>query len=549
MEANELIQNRNKTFDLVKGITMFFVLWGHLIQYTLLNQYDYFSDKVFVFIYSFHMPLFAIVSGYFLYNSVQGRKMYNVILRKIKNIGQPLIVWSTIQYLIYSVFDLLKFRHISLSIKAWWDFFTGMYLWFLWSILVCSIVIIIISKVVINKWIQCLLFIAAAPVLCVFPNPQMNLFIYPFILAGFFIKRYEAKGGKIYKENYFALVIVVPVFLILLLFYSKEMFIYVTGITYTGIVSLREQFLIDLYRYMIGFIGSYAVFIVVKKLEHFIPQKISVFIENCGRQSLSIYILQSVLITGIYSKIAGIVFKEINIENRCQYDFIMFIAAISLLFVLSYIGDILLKFDLSARILFGVTGEKTMIRISSIISTAWNISILRLKGIDPNGVNITGFLHLQGRPQNFVIDKNVRIVSRRRTNPLGGGTCTFISMGPEAEIEIQEGTGISNSFFRIKKGIKIGKNVNIGGDCKFYDSDMHSIDYDERMRTPDLGIKTEPIIIQDGVWIGAHSIILKGVKIGERSVIGAGSVVTKSIPADELWAGNPAKFVRKINKK
>lgn len=114
-------------------------------------------------------------------------------------------------------------------------------------------------------------------------------------------------------------------------------------------------------------------------------------------------------------------------------------------------------------------------------------------------------------------------------------------------IEIGNNTGISNSTFRIKQGIKIGNNVNVGGDCKFYDSDMHSVDYADRMLFPDEKIKTAPITIKDGVWIGAHSIILKGVTIGERSVIAAGSVVTKSIPDDELWGGNPAKFIKKIN--
>lgn len=63
----------------------------------------------------------------------------------------------------------------------------------------------------------------------------------------------------------------------------------------------------------------------------------------------------------------------------------------------------------------------------------------------------------------------------------------------------------------------------------------------------DNSIKTEPIVIKDGVWIGAHSIILKGVIIGERSVIAADSVVMKSIPNDELWGWNLAEFIKRIN--
>lgn len=76
---------------------------------------------------------------------------------------------------------------------------------------------------------------------------------------------------------------------------------------------------------------------------------------------------------------------------------------------------------------------------------------------------------------------------------------------------------------------------------------MHSIDYEERLHIKEEHINSSPIIIKNGAWIGAHSIILKGVTIGERSVVGAGSVVTKSIPDDQLWAGNPARFIKVLN--
>ena len=54
-------------------------------------------------------------------------------------------------------------------------------------------------------------------------------------------------------------------------------------------------------------------------------------------------------------------------------------------------------------------------------------------------------------------------------------------------------------------------------------------------------------MIKDHAFIGAHSLILKGVTIGKYSVVGAGSVVTKSIPDGEIWAGNPAHFIRKLS--
>ena len=55
-----------------------------------------------------------------------------------------------------------------------------------------------------------------------------------------------------------------------------------------------------------------------------------------------------------------------------------------------------------------------------------------------------------------------------------------------------------------------------------------------------------PVKIEDNAFVGARSMILKGITIGKNSIIGAGSVVTKSVPENEIWAGNPARFVRKI---
>lgn len=109
--------------------------------------------------------------------------------------------------------------------------------------------------------------------------------------------------------------------------------------------------------------------------------------------------------------------------------------------------------------------------------------------------------------------------------------------------------GISNTCIRIENQLIIEDDVNIGGDCKIYDTDMHSLNYEERVHLTEEHIKSAPIKIKKGAWIGAHSIILKGVTIGERSVVGSGSVVTKSIPNDQLWAGNPAKYIKDLNQK
>ncbi len=58
--------------------------------------------------------------------------------------------------------------------------------------------------------------------------------------------------------------------------------------------------------------------------------------------------------------------------------------------------------------------------------------------------------------------------------------------------------------------------------------------------------KMEKTIVRRGASIGAGSVVLCGIEIGENSMIGAGSVITKNVPTGELWVGNPAKFVRKV---
>ena len=83
---------------------------------------------------------------------------------------------------------------------------------------------------------------------------------------------------------------------------------------------------------------------------------------------------------------------------------------------------------------------------------------------------------------------------------------------------------------------------------KIYDTDFHPIQSRFRVgkERDDSKTVSKPVIIGDNVFIGAEAIILKGSSIGENAVIGAGSVLSGNVPSNEIWAGNPARFVKTI---
>lgn len=91
-------------------------------------------------------------------------------------------------------------------------------------------------------------------------------------------------------------------------------------------------------------------------------------------------------------------------------------------------------------------------------------------------------------------------------------------------------------------GIEIGARTKVGPDCKLY-TPQHPIDYRERRRPVERGLR---ITIGEDCWLGGNVTVCPGVRIGDRCIIGAGSVVVHDIPDDSLAAGNPAVVKRKL---
>ena len=176
-----------------------------------------------------------------------------------------------------------------------------------------------------------------------------------------------------------------------------------------------------------------------------------------------------------------------------------------------------------------------------------NRVLLKKKGaILGRNVQIPRKLNLVTAENNVIgIGDNFYFSSGDAINPISSNLQGAIYLENGASLNIGNNVGMRSTSMWIHESVTIGDNVKIGACVLITDTDAHPLDYKIR-RISNEGTKSAPIEIEDDVWVGAHSIILKGVTIGARSIIGAGSVVTKSIPADCVAAGNPCKVIKTL---
>jgi acetyltransferase-like isoleucine patch superfamily enzyme len=143
-----------------------------------------------------------------------------------------------------------------------------------------------------------------------------------------------------------------------------------------------------------------------------------------------------------------------------------------------------------------------------------------------SGLEVEGKLEICGlgkvmAGQNFHLQNNV----------------TLSTFTAQAEIRIGNGVLIGDSvFIGAHEKVTIGDNNIIASEVLIIDTDRHGIDGQPA--------KEQPVIIGNNVWIGLRAMILEGVTIGDNSIVGAGSVVAKSVAPNSIVAGNPARFIR-----
>ena len=139
------------------------------------------------------------------------------------------------------------------------------------------------------------------------------------------------------------------------------------------------------------------------------------------------------------------------------------------------------------------------------------------------------------------VGNRCHFISARYANFIGTyAPCQITTLLPKSSINIGDNCGFSGTVIVSALSVKIGNNVRCGANSLITDTDFHTDD-------SRAGVDQE-VVIGDNVWIGYGVKVLKGVHIGNNSIIGLGSVVTTDIPANVVAAGNPCRVIKQLDR-
>jgi acetyltransferase-like isoleucine patch superfamily enzyme len=152
-------------------------------------------------------------------------------------------------------------------------------------------------------------------------------------------------------------------------------------------------------------------------------------------------------------------------------------------------------------------------------------------------------LNLEGAPPQIIGNGRIEVGD----DVTIGSPCTW-DVGPKAELIIGDRVSFNyRGIVSAATSVRIGDDTFIAGEVTIFDNTNHPVSPARRLAGAALAAnEVGPVVIGRNVWIGLRCIIMRGVTIGDNSVVGAASVVTKSVPANTFVAGNPAAPIRKL---
>ena len=316
-------KDRNSYLDILKAVTILFVLVGHAIQYgggseNLSGAY-FLYNPVFIFIYSFHMPLFMLVSGYLFAYSCKNKSWTELLVAKSKQILIPLFAWSCVSLIVEIVKMFIgisthKFSIIWIGQTVTSGFLHGP--WFLWAIWWASLLVIICRRFFKDN---VFVYLAVFVLVMLIPdnsNSAQYKFMLPyFVLAYLFNKNdLKAKLKNIYVNITLALSSLI-LYILLLPHFGFDSYIYISGYSIIG-KNVMYQLHNNSFRFVIGAVGSITVMYAVYLLSFKLPATVKKPIAYIGTNTLGIYLISNYFFDEVLKRLPlpGLVFWYVVLE-------------------------------------------------------------------------------------------------------------------------------------------------------------------------------------------------------------------------------------------
>ena len=183
--------------------------------------------------------------------------------------------------------------------------------------------------------------------------------------------------------------------------------------------------------------------------------------------------------------------------------------------------------------------EKVHTAVARALAAWWRVEV-------GPGCRFFGLPRFRRLPNSTLrIGANCQFRSARWSNMVGiNRPCMLSAMTEEAVLEIGEGSGLSGTVIGCALKVTLGRRVMCGANVTISDTDWHPLEWKPRAEGK-VG-PSAPVSIGDDVWLGLNVTVLKGVTIGRRTVVGAGSIVSRSLPEGVIAAGSPAVPIRSL---
>lgn len=288
-----IMKTRDQFIDYARGFAIFLVVLGHAIQYgsgaEYLSSHQFQKEYLFIVIYSFHMPLFAFLSGYLFYLSKE-KPFKKQITRKIETILIPILSWSSIVILLklFNTIHIQQQESITLKILFFDNILPSIIysFWFLWAIFIASIITLLAEQYCTSKPSKVLFWTTAILLLPLVPN-TLNSDLYSFILPFFAFGYYSNPTFR--KDGLFTILNNKKT-LSLALLLSLITYFVIDNINKLNIIANNDliRLLFFYQNWALGFLGTLFSLLALQKaykIKIFSP-----FLEYLGKISLGIYV-------------------------------------------------------------------------------------------------------------------------------------------------------------------------------------------------------------------------------------------------------------------